>query len=29
MTQILNTVDEKERMDRIRAYEEKYELEIL
>tara|TARA_B110000483_G_scaffold158020_1_gene187548 strand:- start:337 stop:447 length:111 start_codon:yes stop_codon:yes gene_type:complete len=27
--EILNTVDEKERMERVRAYEKKYELEIL
>tara|TARA_B100000767_G_scaffold174722_1_gene163378 strand:- start:1701 stop:2027 length:327 start_codon:yes stop_codon:yes gene_type:complete len=27
--QILDTVDEKERMDRVRAYEEKHGLEIL
>ena len=27
--QILNTVDEKERMDKVRAYEEKHGVEIL
>ena len=27
--QILNTVDEKERLDKVRAYEEKHEVEIL
>ena len=27
--QILNTVDEKERMDKVRAYEEKHGVDIL